>query len=259
MKKFAFGISAACGRDSSTFRGVCLFSALILSIACGSLARADSKSAAEFMLKICSEAMDDFAKVTAVARDDLWVEAAVPTIQKYETSKSAWTVTQGDQKFFVLIWVSLIGEEVKLPPLKACAVNFPGNDVNRDEFFNFASSSLDLEFAMETKFPRFRTEGYELKSCRPKKIVLSIMSDNNGTVRMAMMQEMHIFAIPRRPAPGAPPGVTVPSASPEVTIPTSRPQTAIQQACSEQATARGLHGEERREFRAECKKKLAMH
>ena len=41
MKTFAFGISAACGRDSGTFRGVCLFSALILSIACGSLARAD--------------------------------------------------------------------------------------------------------------------------------------------------------------------------------------------------------------------------
>jgi hypothetical protein len=34
------------------------------------------------------------------------------------------------------------------------------------------------------------------------------MSDNNGTVGMAMMQEMHIVAIPRRPAPDAPPGVT---------------------------------------------------
>src|SRR5580704_10209335 len=206
MKKFAFGISAACGRASITFCSVCLFSALILSIACGSPAHADSKSAAEFMLKICSDAMDDLAKVTAVARDDLWVEAAVPTIQKYETSKSAWTVTQGDQKFFVLIWVSLIGEEVKLPPLKACAVNFPVNDVNRDEFFNFASSSLDLEFAMETKFPQFHTEAYELKKYRPKKILLSIVSRNNGTMMMAMMQEMHIFALPRRPATDAPPG-----------------------------------------------------
>jgi hypothetical protein len=258
MKKFAFGTSATCAQDSITFRSVCFFSALILSIVCGSPARADSKSAAEFMLKICSEAMDDFAKVTAVARDDLWVEATVPAI-KYQKSRSAWTVTQGDQKFFVSIWVSLIGEELKLPPLKACAMNFPGDDVNRDDFFNFASSSLDLEFAMETKFPQFRTEAYELKSYRPKKIVLSIMWRNNGTVMMAMMQEMHIFALPRRPAPDAPPGVTVPSASPEVTIPTSRPQTAIQQACSEQATARGLHGDERRDFRTECKKKLEMH
>jgi hypothetical protein len=258
MKKFAFGISAACGRASITFCSVCLFSALILSIACGSPAHADSKSAAEFMLKICSDAMDDLAKVTAVARDNLWVEAAVPPKQKYMTSRSAWTVTQGDQKFLVSIWISLIGEEVKLPPQKVCAVSFPGNDVNRDDFFNFASSSLDLEFAVETKFPQFRTEAYELKSYRPKKIQLSITWKNNGTMMMAIMQEMHIFALSRRPAPDAPPGVTVPSASPEVTIPTSRPQTAIQQACSEQATARGLHGEERREFRAECKK-TGMH
>jgi hypothetical protein len=155
MKKFAFGISAACVRDSSTFRGVCLFSALILSIACGNLAHADSKSAAEFVLKICFDAMDDFAKVTAVARHNLWVEAAVPPMQKYMTSRSAWTVTQSDQNFFVSIWVSLIGEEAKLPPLKVCAVNFPGNGVNRDEFFNLASSSFDLEFAMESKFPQF--------------------------------------------------------------------------------------------------------
>jgi hypothetical protein len=208
MKKFAFGISAAYGRYSSTFRGVCLFSALILSIACGSLAHADSKSAAEFVLKICSEAMDDFGKVTAAARDNLWVEATLPAMQKYMTSRSAWTVTQGDQKFFVTIWISLIGDEAKLPPLKVCAVNFPDRDVNRDDFFNFASSSLDLEFAMETKSPQFRTESYELKSYRPKKIQLSITSNNNGTVMMAMMQEMHIFAFPRRPAPDAPPGVT---------------------------------------------------
>jgi hypothetical protein len=160
MKKFAFGISAACGRHSSTFRGVCLFTALCLSIACGSLAHADSKSAAEFMLKICSEAMDDFAKVTAVARDNLWVA------MQHETSRSTWTVTQGDQNFFVSIWV---GDEAKLPPLKLCAVNFPDYDVNRDEFYNFASSSLDVEFASEVRTPRIRLEYYELKSYAPKK------------------------------------------------------------------------------------------
>jgi psiF repeat len=35
-------------------------------------------------------------------------------------------------------------------------------------------------------------------------------------------------------------------------------KVAIQQACSEQASARGLHGDDRREFRAECKKRLGM-
>jgi hypothetical protein len=193
MKTFAFGISAACGRDSGTFRGVCLFSALILSIACGSLARADSKSAAEFMLKICSDAMDDFAKVTAVARDNLWVEAtipAVPAMQKYITSRSAWTVAQGDQKFFVQIWISLAGEEAGLPPQKVCAMTFPCTYVNRDEFFIFARSSLDLEFASERHTPQFRSESYELKSYRPKKLLLTFTSKNDSTMIIATMQEM---------------------------------------------------------------------
>jgi hypothetical protein len=208
MKKFAFGISAACGRDSSAFRIAYLFSALVFSIAIGSPAHADSKSAAEFMLKICSDAMDDLAKVTAVARDNLWVEAATPPTQKYMTSRSAWTVTQDDQKFFVSIWISLIGEEAKLPPLKVCAVTFLDGDVKADEFFSFASSALDLEFETEVRTAQSRTESYELRSYHPKKIELSITSSINGTVRVAIMQEMYISAFLQRPVPDALPGVT---------------------------------------------------
>jgi hypothetical protein len=176
MKKFAL----------RPFCGVRLFSALILSIACGSLARADSKSAAQFMLKICSDAMDDFAKVTAVARDNLWVEATIIPREKM-TSISSWFVNHGDQKFFASIWLNS-GDDAKLPPLKACAMIFP-NTVNRDEFFNFVSSSLDLEYVVDLCGPKIRFESYELKSFRPKKIVLSIISINNGTVNSAEMQE----------------------------------------------------------------------
>jgi hypothetical protein len=146
------------------------------------------------MLKICSDAMDDFAKVTAVARDNHWIETTIPE-QKYVTSLSMWTVTQGDKKFAVRIWLNMLGAERKLfPPLKVCGVSFPGKDVNRDEFFNFASSSLELEFARKGQ----STESYELKSYRPKKIELSI-SSNNGTVIMATMEEMPT---------SAPPGIT---------------------------------------------------
>jgi hypothetical protein len=195
MKKLTFDSSAACARDSNTFLGVFLFSALILPITCCSQAYSDSKSAAEFMLKICSDAMVDFAKVTAIARDNYWIETTIPE-QKYVTSLSMWTVTQGDEKFAVQIWVNMLGVEKKLfPPLKVCGVSFPGKNINRDEFFNFASSSLDLEFARKSQF----TESYELKRYRPKRIELSI-SSNNGTVMMAGMAEM--------PTSDAPPGVT---------------------------------------------------
>jgi hypothetical protein len=214
-REFIGGLGSAAGwpvvARAQQAAGVCLFSALILSIVCGSLAHADSKSAAEFLLRICSDAMDDFAKVTAVARDNLWVkeEATAPSMQKYITSQSAWTVTQDGQKFFVSMWVSLIGDEAKLPPQKVCGMTFPGNYVNRDEFVNFASSSVDLEFVRELRTPQFRTESYELKRYRPKKIELTITSNNvDGSVMAAQMQETLVFSLPRQPAPDAPPGVT---------------------------------------------------
>jgi hypothetical protein len=180
MKKFAL----------RPFCGVRLLSALILSTACGSLACADSKSAAQFMLKICSDAMDDFAKVTAVARDNLWVEAATTPSEKI-TSRSSWFVNHGDQRFYASIWLNS-RDDAKLPPQKACAMIFPADAVNRDEFFNFVSSSLDLEHGLEVPGPKVRFESYELKSFRPKKIVLSIISlNNNGTVTVnsAQMRE----------------------------------------------------------------------
>jgi hypothetical protein len=157
---------------------------------------------AQFMLKICSDAMDDFAKVTAVARDNPWVEATIIPREKI-TSRSSWFVNHGDQQFFASIWLNS-GDDAKLPPLKACAMIFP-NTVNRDEFFNFVSSSLDLEYVVDLRGPKIRFESYELKSFRPKKIVLSIISINNGTVTSAEMQERPIFAFPRRPVPDAPP------------------------------------------------------
>jgi hypothetical protein len=210
VEKFTFGISATCARGSNMFRGICLFGALILPIACGSPAHADSKSAAEFMLKICSDAMDDFAKVTAVAHDSHWVEIAIPeiTLPVNKTTRSAWMVSQGDETFLALIWVSLLREEAKLAPQKGCSVTFPGKNVNRDEFFNVLSSSLDLEFAKETQSPQIRIESYEVKNYRPKKIELSMTSNKNGeTLVIAIMQEMPFFALPPRPAQETPPEV----------------------------------------------------
>jgi hypothetical protein len=54
------------------------------------------------------------------------------------------------------------------------------------------------------------------------------------------------------------PAPTVPSPTVRNVPPPSIDKLAIARACSEQATARGLHGDDRREFRAECKKKLEM-
>jgi hypothetical protein len=207
----------------------------------------NSNSAAEFTLTTCLAAMDDLAKVELMARENNWTNKTPPisaALSKFINSQSIWEVMQGESKFIVMIWVNVSG-----PPLKVCAASFPGKNVKRDDFFNSISASLELTFMADTRFPQRRSEAYEIKSDRTNKLVLNIMSQSDGTLINAIVQEMRRF-VPRQ---------TVPSALPEVTIPTSRPQTAIQQACSEQATARGLHGEERSEFRAECKKKPGMH
>jgi hypothetical protein len=191
----------------------------------------NSKSAAEFaefMLTTCLAAMHDLAKVEVMARENNWTDKtpSVPdALSKYINSRSVWEVMQGENKFIVMIWVN-----VSVPPLKVCAVSFPVRNVKRDDFFNSISSSLELTFMADTRFPQRRSENYEIKSDRTNKLVLNIMSQNDGTLIGAMVEEMRRFA-PRQ---------TAPAAAPEVTMPTSRPQTAIQRACSEQATAREL-------------------
>jgi hypothetical protein len=153
--------------------------------------------------------MDDFAKVEAAAHANDWIEVTTPLsapMAKYMKSRSMWTVTQGDEKFQVSIWVSLIGEDSKLPSRKVCAVTFQSKNVKRDEFFSLVSASMDLKLAFETKFPQMRSESYEVKSGRPDKIHFSLTSMNDGTVTMALMQEMHTFGAPR-PAPATPPAV----------------------------------------------------
>lgn len=55
-------------------------------------------------------------------------------------------------------------------------------------------------------------------------------------------------ALAQTPAPMAKPG---PAAKMAVT---EKPRTEASLACSKQADAKGLHGQERRKFRSECKK-----
>jgi hypothetical protein len=176
---------------------------LLAALASGFLglpAHADSKSAAEFTLKTCSDAMYDFAKVEATARDSSWQILSLPippAMNKYVRARSMWTVRQGDETYSVSIWESLTGEEQKRPPRKVCAVSFPNKTVRRDEFFNLASAAMDLTFAADTRMPQMRTERYEINRYRPNKVDFSITSTLDGIVSAVLMMEMPTFAIPR--------------------------------------------------------------
>jgi hypothetical protein len=164
----------------------------------GLLAHADSKSAAEFTLKTCSDAMEDFAKVEAAARGGGWSSQPLSqAINKYVRNRSIWTVPQDEGNYLVSIWESLIGEEQGRPPQKVCAVNFRSRTVTRDELFGVMSAAMDLTFASDTRTPQIRTERYEINRYRPKSIHITFSSSLDGVVRTVLVQEMLKFDVPR--------------------------------------------------------------
>jgi hypothetical protein len=171
-----------------------------------SLAHADSKAAAEFTLKTCSDAMEDFAKVEAAARDGAWAVSSQAAMSKYVQNRSMWTVPQGDEIYFVSIWESLIGVGQKPSPHKICAIIFRERTVMRDEFFNLVSAAMDLTFAADTRTPQARTERYEINRYRLANVHISINSSLlDGIVRSVLMQEMFKFVLPNaRPVESSP-------------------------------------------------------
>jgi hypothetical protein len=75
--------------------------------------------------------------------------------------------------------------------------------------------------------------------------------------------DVELFGSPRVDPPRLEPPIKKPESA--ISAPTapktptiSMDKTAIQRECSDQATARGLHGDERQVFRRACKKALGM-
>jgi hypothetical protein len=147
---------------------------------------ADSKSSAEFMLTTCLVAMDDLAKVEALARKNNWTDRtssiSTPTdkfMDKFMTSRTVWEVTAGEDRFFVL---TSMGHFVETPS-KLCSVRFR-DKVNREEFLNSIFASVELTVIADTKFPQTHLEMYSVKgrSDRTAKLTLSISSRSDGTL-----------------------------------------------------------------------------
>ncbi len=97
---------------------------------------ADPKSAAEFVLNTCLPAMDDLAKVEVMARENKWFTLPPnPAVNpKFTVSKSRWRANG----YFVSTWIWVDGYSPH------CVVGPPRKAINRDEFFNAISASIEL-------------------------------------------------------------------------------------------------------------------
>jgi hypothetical protein len=168
----------------------------------GSPAHAESTAAAEFTLKTCSDAMENFAKVEAAAREDSWEDTSQPiteAMNKYMRGRSMWTVPQGDEIYFVSIYESLRGVGKKPSPYKVCSITFRNRTVRRDEFFNVVSAAMNLTFASETRTPYTRTEMYKIDCYQLANVNISIMSGLDGVVQWVSMWEVFKFLLPSAP------------------------------------------------------------
>jgi hypothetical protein len=146
--------------------------ALLCSLIGGAPAFANSTTSAEFTVATCRDAMDDLAKVDAMAQERNWTTApgdfssAQNNVFKL---RSAWTITQGEDRFVVATGLSQIGGNIGTGNL--CMVMFPGVKVHRDEFFDTMSAAMELKPMANMTLPQGRMEMFEIKSAGPAKLL----------------------------------------------------------------------------------------
>jgi len=152
----------------------------------GTPAFASQRSAAEFTIATCRGAIDDPAKIDAMAEEQHWTsapEALAGAQNNLVKLQSAWTVGEGDDKFIVATGLSQNTGSDRTG--NVCMVMFPGVKVQRNEFYNVISSVMDLKPIGTMTFQQGRIEMFETKNEGPAKLMLQLISLNDGKVTMA--------------------------------------------------------------------------
>jgi hypothetical protein len=186
-------------KEEITMRKITAF-VLTAALIAGPSAFADSKSAADFLLKTCLPTMDELSKVEMMAREGGWTYMKPAVSLASQKSHSVWLVAQGEDRFVVSVWINHILQS----DANICYVDFSSNEVNREAFFNYLSATLELTFLADTRFPQIRNEVFKIQSAHPKGLGLSIQSRTDGNVWMASIFETFVQAAPRPLPDGSP-------------------------------------------------------
>jgi hypothetical protein len=145
-------------------------------IAASAPSLAESQSAAEFALKTCLSAMDDLGKIEVMARENNWIALPPTPVRpgpRFVEHGPNWKANG----FFVHTWVLLDGN------LPNCFVGLHGANVNRDEFFQAISASVELKLPSRvTVKSQLRMEQYEIYEINmgPTKLELCMVSMADG-------------------------------------------------------------------------------
>jgi hypothetical protein len=181
-------------------RNPTLIATLLLSLAGTAPALANATTSAEFTVATCRDAVDDLAKVDAIAREKNWTaapEAAARAQNNSANVKSAWMVEEGDDNFAVATATNDSGGLAQ----NICMVMFPGVRIPRDPFFHVMSAAMELKLQAQMTFPQGHVEIFEIKSRGVEKKILQLVVLNDGNIAMANVASMKGSAVSQPTAP----------------------------------------------------------
>jgi hypothetical protein len=170
---------------------IALAVAAVVALSASAPALADSKEAAEFVLKTCLPAVDDLSKVDAMARQgNGFALPSNPTIDRNSVAPgSGWRAN----KFVVRTW-TWIKDGAHDP---TCFIALLGDStIERDEFFNAISAAVELKHVPDEApqsggaQQRLRIETYDIKSDGLNRVQFKMSVLSDGTVSSAMFSSV---------------------------------------------------------------------
>ena len=173
------------------YKIIALAVADVVALSASAPALADSKEAAEFVLKPCLPAVADLSKVDAMARQGNWF--ALPSNPAIDRNSIAPGSGWRANKFVVRTW-TWIKDGAHDP---TCFIALLGDPtIERDEFFNAISAAVELK-QVPDEAPqsggaqqRLRIETYDIKSDGLNRVQFKMSVLSDGTVSSAMFSRV---------------------------------------------------------------------
>ena len=174
------------------YKIIALAVAAVVALSASAPALADSKEAAEFVLKTCLPAVADLSKVDAMARQGNWF--ALPSNPAIDRNSIAPGSGWRANKFVVRTW-TWIKDGAHDP---TCFIALLGDPtVERDDFFNAISAAVELRRVPDEAEPRpggaqqrLRIETYDIKSDGLNRVQFKMSVLSDGTVSSAMFSSV---------------------------------------------------------------------
>ncbi|SRR6266436_795185 len=140
----------------------------------------DPKSAVDFVLSTCLPAMDDVTHVEKIARESNWFQLPTTALDsKFTTPHSRWRANG----IMVTTWMFKTGN------IPDCFVGFfPNKKVNRDEFLETISASLQLKLTSERSGGKgYRSQTYHIVG---KGLLFLFTSRDNDALSLSIWKDV---------------------------------------------------------------------